>query len=95
MLFVALGWDTPDSKEKRPLARAAHLAHWRAWDEAGRILLAGPMTDFAGSLFILEAETLDEVLAHIEADPYVREGVFQRTEAHPFKIVFASPHGLE
>lgn len=85
MLFVAIGWDGPDSKEKRPGARPDHLAHWKPWADGGRIIIAGPMTDFAGSLFIVEAESLEEVQAHFAADPYIAAGIFVRTEVHPFK----------
>lgn len=87
MLFVLIGWDTPDSREKRPSARADHLAHWKPLDEAGRILIAGPMTDFAGSLFIAEFDSEEDARGQIEADPYVRAGVFARTEVHPFRGV--------
>jgi len=87
MLFVVIGWDAPDSRDKRPAARPAHLDHWSGWDRAGRILVAGPLTDFAGSLFIVEAETQEEVERKIAADPYLAAGVFARTEVHPFKKV--------
>ena len=87
MLFIAIGWDAPDSKEKRPDARQAHLEHWSDWDAAGRVLAAGPMTDFAGSLFIVEADTQEEVTQKLQDDPYVAAGVFQKTEVHPFKMV--------
>ncbi|MCC5876823.1 MAG: hypothetical protein JJU11_11440 [Candidatus Sumerlaeia bacterium] len=87
MLFVLIGWDTPDSRDKRPAARPDHLAYWKPLDDAGRIQIAGPMTDFAGSLFIAEFETIDEAREKIENDPYVKAGVFGRTEVHPFKGV--------
>ncbi len=94
MLFVAIGWDAPDSREKRPAARAAHLEHWRGWVESGRVVLAGPMTDFAGSLFLLRAGAIEEVRAQIEADPYVAAGVFQRVEVHPFRKTLPTPEDL-
>jgi uncharacterized protein YciI len=87
MQFLVIGWDAPGSKEKRPDARPAHLEHWADWNEAGRVMVAGPMTDFAGSLFIVEAETQAEVEVKAQADPYVAAGVFERTEVHPFKTV--------
>ena len=90
MLFVVMGWDAPNSKEKRPAARSAHLAHWSDWDQAGRILIAGPLTDFAGSVFIVEAETQEEVERKAAADPYVGAGVFHRTEVHPFRKVLTT-----
>lgn len=87
MLFVFIGWDTPDSKEKRPGLRPAHLQHWRDWDDAGRVVVAGPMTDFAGSLFVVDAPDQSVVEAKAAADPYMLGGVFARTEVHPFKGV--------
>lgn len=90
MLFVAIGWDAADSKEKRPRVRPDHLAHWKEMDEAGRVVIAGPMTDFAGSLFIVEAESQQAIEAHMAQDPYLLQGVFQRVEVHPFKGVLPS-----
>jgi uncharacterized protein YciI len=87
MLFVLIGWDAGDSREKRPGLRPAHLEYWRPLDEAGRVVIAGRMTDFAGSLFIVEAESQAEVEALAAGDPYVVGGVFARTEVHPFKKV--------
>ncbi|MCC6545883.1 hypothetical protein IT570_01850 [Candidatus Sumerlaeota bacterium] len=87
MLFVIIGWDVADSKERRPLVRPEHLAHWKEMDESGRVILAGPMTDFAGSLFIVDMESQQAAEAHAAKDPYVLKGVFQRVEVHPFKAV--------
>lgn len=87
MLFVIIGWDGPDSREKRPDARPHHLAHWKDWDEAGKVLIAGPMTDFAGSLFIVDVESQEVAEGKIADDPYLKRGIFQRTEVHPFKGV--------
>lgn len=83
--FVVIGWDAPDSREKRPGARPAHLDHWKDWVEAGRVTIAGPMTDFSGSLFLVEADDQGEVEAKAGADPYLKLGIFTRVEVHPFK----------
>ena len=90
MLYVIIGWDTLESRDRRPKARDAHLAHWGDWDRAGKIVLAGPMTDFAGSLFIVEADSQGEVEKKLAGDPYIKAGVYQRMEVHPFKKVFPS-----
>ena len=87
MLFVIIGRDAPDSKDKRPGARAAHLEYWKPLDDAGRVVLAGPMTDFAGSLFVLEADSQEEAEALAKGDPYIAAGVFESAEVHPFKGV--------
>ncbi len=90
MLFVIIGRDTPDSKEKRPGVRPEHLNHWQEWDAEGKVVIAGPLTDFAGSLFIVDVESEEVARAKIEADPYLLKGVFESYEIHPFKGVLPS-----
>jgi uncharacterized protein YciI len=84
MLFVIIGRDGPDGKAKRPSLRPAHLAHLEAHRREGRVLLAGPFTDGAGSMILVDVEDLDAARAMADADPYHREGVFESVEIHPF-----------
>jgi hypothetical protein len=88
MLFVIIGHDAPDSKEKRPRLRPAHLAHLTGLSRAGRIPLAGPFTDGTGSLIVVDAASLEEVWGLVATDPYVTGGVFNRVEVKPFTQVF-------
>lgn len=88
MLFVIIGHDARDAKERRPTHRPAHLAHLEPLAAAGRILLAGPLTDGAGSLIVVEAESLGAVWELVGRDPYVVHGIFERVEVHPFTRVF-------
>ena len=53
MTFVILGFDGPDGQAKRKIHRTAHLAGLEPLNRAGRVLLAGPFTDQAGSLIII------------------------------------------
>lgn len=87
MPYVLICRDAPDSRNKRPAIRPEHLEYWKPIDEAGKILLAGPMTDFAGSLFILDADSDDQVAEWARNDPYTKGGVFVSHEIHPFKCV--------
>ena len=91
MLFVIIGHDARDARERRPLHRPAHLAHLEPLSAAGRVPLAGPFTDGAGSLIVVEAESLGAVWELVGRDPYVVNGIFERVEVHPFTRVF--PHG--
>jgi hypothetical protein len=88
MLFVIIGHDARDAKEKRPQHRPAHLAHLEPLDRAGTVKLAGPLTDGAGSLIVIEAESLGAVWELVGRDPYVTNGIFERVEVHPFMQVF-------
>ena len=88
MIFVIIGHDGPDGQEKRKLHRQAHLDRMDLLDKAGKVLLAGPFTDKAGSLIVLDMASLEEVQAFLKDDPYVTQGVFNRYEIHPFRQVF-------
>lgn len=93
MKFVILGFDGPDGAAKRKVHRPAHLARMDALDAQGRVVLAGPLTDQAGSLIVIEADSLEEADAFIREDPYVIHGVFARFEVHPFLQVFPKDGG--
>lgn len=87
MKFVILGYDGPDGQEKRKLHRPAHLANLEPLVKQGRVVLAGPLTDKAGSLIIIEADSQAEAEAFAQTDPYTVHGVFARVEVHPFMQV--------
>ena len=88
MLFVILGHDSPNGREKRPQVRPAHLAHLEPLARAGRVKLAGPLLDASGSLIVLEADSLADAWAIVARDPYVTEGIFNHVEVKPFQQVF-------
>lgn len=88
MLFVIVGRDGPNGKELRPGLRPAHLDHVRRYQAEGRVVLAGPMTDGAGSLLVMEFDSIDDARAMADADPYWKGGVFESVEVHPFLRVF-------
>jgi uncharacterized protein len=51
-------------------------------------VLAGPLTDKAGSLIVIEADSLEDAQRFAREDPYTVHGVFERVEVHPFSQVF-------
>ncbi|UVT15018.1 MAG: hypothetical protein H8K04_14475 [Nitrospira sp.] len=88
MKFVIIGYDSPEGEAKRKVHRPAHLANLEPLDKEGRVVLAGPLTDKAGSLLVLEFETQAEAEEFARNDPYTVQGVFERLEIHPFMQVF-------
>jgi uncharacterized protein YciI len=91
MQFVIHCLDKPNAKELRLATRPAHLAFIEA--SPIRIVIAGPLlsadgADMLGSMFIVEANDIDEVRRFSEADPYRKAGLFARVELHPFRRVF-------
>ena len=87
-MFVIIGYDGPDGQAKRKLHRHAHLERMDPLNKAGKVVLAGPLTDGAGSLIVIEAESLEAAREFVAKDPYVTQGVFARYEVHPFMQVY-------
>lgn len=88
MKFVIIGYDGPEGEAKRKIYRPAHLANLEPLDKAGRVILAGPLTDKTGSLLVLDFPTREEAEQFMQRDPYTLHGVFDRVEIHPFHQVF-------
>ena len=96
-LFCIVCMDRPDSMALRLANRAAHLA-W-APQSGLTVRLAGPMfqpdgVTFAGSLFIVEADSEAAAAAWNAQDPYTRAGLFERVDIRPFKWVIGAPADL-
>jgi uncharacterized protein YciI len=91
VLFVIIGRDGPDAKRLRPQLRPAHLEHLAVLDRAGRVRLAGPLTDGAGSLIVVDVDDPEAALRIAESDPYRIGGVFENVEVHPFLQVLPDP----
>ena len=92
-LFTMIGHDGPDGPAGRGRHRAEHVAHWSALDEAGRVILAGPIRDESdevsiGAVIVFEAADLTEARDLVSRDPYVTGGVFESLMIAPFKHVF-------
>jgi uncharacterized protein YciI len=84
MTFVIIGYDSPEGEAKRKVHRAAHLSNLEPLDQEGRVILAGPLTDKAGSLMVLEFDTQADAEQFARSDPYTVHGVFEQVEIHPF-----------
>ena len=93
-LYVLIGTDGPDSRERRTQARPGHLAHWQPLDAEGRVRFGGPLLDAdgmpRGSVLVFEAPDLPWARTQAAADPYVRDGVFAHVEVHETRAVFPS-----
>ncbi|MFC6198026.1 YciI family protein [Ponticaulis profundi] len=93
-LFNIIGLDAPGSVEKRMEHRPAHLEWAKAQKDIVRI--AGPLfaedrETPAGSLFVVEGESVAAVREWAAGDPYAKAGVFASVEIRPFKWVIGNP----
>lgn len=86
-LFILNARDKAGAIDIRMANRPAHL-DW-AKDYASKIRMAGPVfaedgETFAGSVFVLEMETLAQVQAWAAEDPYAIAGLFETVEIKHF-----------
>jgi len=81
MLFVVTAIDKPNALALRMATREAHFAYAR---ETGVIKIGGPFLDsngeMIGSLIIFEADDLETANGWHVNDPYVKAGLFARSE---------------
>ncbi len=91
-LYVMSCRDKPNSLDVRMGAREAHLAYMKSLGD--RVKLGGPFLDgqdqMAGSLIIVEAESLAEAQAISDKDPYKLAGVFETVEITPFRLTLSN-----
>lgn len=55
-------------------AIAAHVAHLRALDDRGALVVCGPFADGEGGMVCVSAASLDEATAMATSDPFVVQG---------------------
>jgi uncharacterized protein len=92
MAFIVQAMDRPDSHEVRQGSRAAHLAFL---EKAGaKVLLAGPLLtedgEMAGSLLIVDFESIEAVKRWLVDDPYTRADLFETVAISAFKPVITN-----
>jgi len=92
--FVLFCEDKADAEALRLETREAHLAYVATKREM--IRLAGPLLSddgehMVGSMFVIEAESIEDVRALNAGDPYTRAGLFGRVTIHPFRQVVPPP----
>ncbi|MDB5569223.1 MAG: hypothetical protein JWN93_406 [Hyphomicrobiales bacterium] len=82
MLFIRLAYDDAAKAAERAANIEAHKAHLRG-GSAG-IVQSGPLHGAdgtkIGALIVFEADGMEAVRAFDAADPFVRAGVYSRTE---------------
>lgn len=91
-LYVLVCHDKPDSLALRMATRSAHLAY--AGTFAAKMKLGGPILDakgdMAGSMMIMDMESLEEAKAFNAEDPYTKAGLFGDVAVFPFRMTLGS-----
>lgn len=92
-LFVIIGYDVPNSSQKRAELRQKHLDRLTQLKNQNRLILAGPTpiahekTEMSGSLIVAEFDNISAAQAWVNEEPYL-QGVYSHCELRPFIQVF-------
>lgn len=86
-LYALFCRDKPDALDLRMATREAHLAYVGGFRD--KLRLGGPMLDeagnMAGSIILIEADTLAEAQAFSDGDHYRQAGLFERVDITAFR----------
>jgi uncharacterized protein YciI len=89
MKYVSYVTYTAD-KAKIAVLRPQHREYLSRLFSERKLVAAGPFTDDSGALFVYEADSAEAASALVAEDPFSINGVFQRFELKPWKLVFAN-----
>lgn len=82
MKFAAIIEYNQDKDEVKAL-HSAHREYLRRFLENGQLQAAGPFTEAAGAIWVLDAETAEAVENIVKGDPYVAGGVIVSWQVRP------------
>ncbi|MFB3918071.1 MAG: YciI family protein [Terriglobales bacterium] len=77
-------------KTKIAAHRPAHREYLSGLLKQGKLVASGPFTDDSGAMFIYEADSPEAASALVAGDPFSVNGVFQKLELKPWKLVFSN-----
>ncbi len=72
-----------ENRDGLKAAHPAHRAYLRTFLETGQLRAAGPFADDAGALWVLDADSAEEVEDIIKADPLVGARVITSWKVRP------------
>lgn len=87
-LFMFFAFDKKESGTAlRAATRPDHVAYTKA---KGQVKFGGPFVGSAdemiGSFSIIEAADYEAARSYVANDPYIKAGLFERYELHPWKL---------
>lgn len=72
-------------KDKRngklePSLLTKHIDHLRKLNQAGKLMVAGPLKNNETAMIILNCEDVDEAIKLVESDPFIKEKYYNTYE---------------
>lgn len=96
MFAVIIASDKPDMHALRAQTKERHMRHLDGGAPGLKVLQSGPLLSDdgreRGSLVVLQAGSVADVRAFVEADPYSLAGLFASVEIHPWNWRRGNPY---
>jgi uncharacterized protein len=95
--YAVFATDKPDMRDVRERVRPSHRTYLRSAKQHGVFVrLGGPTlapqgNAMNGTLLVIEAEGIDDVMAFVSNDPYMQAGLFDRVEVRPWDWSLGNP----
>lgn len=95
--FVIIGHDVANSSDQRLITRAEHVQRLQVLEREQRLIIAGPTPiehdkeAMSGSLIIADFDSLEAAQAWVNAEPYLRDGVYTHVDIRPFIQTLPTP----
>ena len=95
--FVIIGHDVANSSDQRLITRAEHVQRLQVLEREQRLIIAGPTPiehdkeAMSGSLIIADFDSLEAAQAWVNAEPYLRDGVYSHVDIRPFIQTLPTP----
>lgn len=95
--FAVFATDKPDMQGVRERVRPVHRTYLRTATQRGvYVRLGGPTLApkcdaMNGTLLVIEAEGIDDVMEFVSNDPYMKAGLFDRVEIRPWDWSLGNP----
>ncbi|PQA87656.1 hypothetical protein [Hyphococcus luteus] len=83
-------WDQAAPSSEQP-DYEEHSAIWRKLESDGFVAMAGLMKDSMEVLFIIRADSIEEVKKRIGEDPWQKDGLAKIVRVEPIDIRFGAP----
>lgn len=99
-LFAIIGYDVADSSAQRQTTRPEHVERLQILSREQRLVIAGPTpiehgkNEMSGSLIIADFDSLDAAQEWVNAEPYLRDGVYSHVDIRPFVQTLPAPNDL-
>lgn len=93
MAVFAVTYTYTDDAQRVATFRPEHREHLAELHREGTLLLSGPLDDGSTALLVVVADSVEDALAKLDGDPFMRERVIVDRAARAWNVVIGELPG--